>query len=868
MDQAAYQTALEKRQYPELFRQMQFDCGGRKKLLEMLKALLVPKHSPGRIYDILTRWPFACYLTTNYDNEISNHLDRVGVHFVTLQNRLEDFHHIRSGASHVILKLHSDLDHPSEAIVTSADYKKLSTDTEGVYFREKLRTIFDMFDMVILGHSLSDFDLSLVLKIAQQTANPNRPIYMVATGLNSIEIREFYENFNIVVIAYDNPDGTHDQLRRLLNTADKFVPSRNARVDLPAPIDTQESEAATSMLIFRRLRAVQDHPHWDTAEYVGPLILQALSGTTRIESAEALLSFRPFASMLQVSDRQMVLDSIESARQELVNRRLLESTSSFELTGEGKELALDLKATRDLEKAQAYGQFATSLHRLFPGLDHKQQEQASTLIEQCLVESFRRRGLAIANSIFGDHTISAEDLAALFGAISRAAAHLDEPQLQLAFTEAAHEFLVEPTAPQQNYLTSLSQGFFLYHMLGYDAACATVRRDLFTKTVWFVDSSVLIPLLATGSHNHAYASDFFARLGKRGVRPFVTRRMAREVWEHLEWAARFVRENPSITPAFVAAALVKPGYNQNLFLDGFIRLSAERQVGSFDEYVQACGLDLTHGVVMERIAASGIRITDMSVLPGFQQDDWGEVRHLADMIKDDRAARGIYRSDEQVDADAEVLFIIQKFRSGGYRLESDIAKAYFVSQSHVLDRVSTEEYVTTWTPESVYRYLLSLPGELPNPALFQECMLHEYFQAGISVIDKTRYTRFFGPAIDASRVRFEEQKKQYLKDVERSFNSTSLDSSFRATPDLEKPLFVHRMTLRSVEMAQRLAREAIQRAEEAERKVKLLEQERAEKWRSADRARIRQREAEAKHLADPKHIKKRERQRKRKQRKK
>ena len=863
-DPEAYQECLRKHQYAELFRQAEFDSGGRGKLVEMLRALLVPgQQGPGRTYDILARWPFACYLTTNYDNEIQKHLDRLGVHFGTLQNQLVDFHHIRDGAAGVILKLHSDLDHPAEAIITSKDYKRLSTDTGGAYFQAKLRTIFDMFDVVIVGHSLTDPDIQLVLQTAQETANPGRPIYMIATGLNTIQVRNFSETYNVVVVRYDNPDGSHDQLRKLLGAADGFVTSRKDRLDLPPPIDAQESEAAVSMFVFRRLRAVRGDRNWNTADYVGPLILRALTSVQSVASAEDLLAFKPFASMLSSSDRSALLDSIQITCQELTSRGLLSGGLPLRLTQEGSALALELKATRELEKSQAYGQFATTVHRLFPGLDEAGRDRAITLVEQCIVEAFRSRGLAIANSILGDQKAGPEDLSALFGAISRAVAHLDTPELQLAFTEAAHEFLVSPTLPQQNYLTALSQGFFLFHMLGYDATCTKIRQDLFRKTAWFCDSSIQIPLLAVGSHNHDYAKDLFARLRAAGVKPMVTRRMCRETWEHLEWARRFIREAGSVTPEFLAAALVKPGFQQNLFLDGFIRLSAEGRISGFEDYLRACDLQLSHESVLKRLMENGLVVTDISLLDGFEQQDWGQVQELADIIKADRAAHSIYRSDDQVYADAEVLYLIRQLRNGGYRIGSDVEKAYFISQSNVFNRVSTKGYVTTWSPEAVYRYLLSLPGELPDPILLQECMLHEYYHAGISFIDKNRYLRFFSPLINASRVTFEEQKQGYLKDVESHFGANTLDAAFEATDDLEKPLFVHRLTLFSIEHARRLSRQAIDRAEQAEKRVRILESEREGKWRSASRARSRQLAAEERNLADPKHARKRHRQQKR-----
>ena len=867
-DPDGYRATLEARRYPALFQQAEYDGGGRRNLVQQMAALLRPsRQRPGELYQILVRWPFACYLTTNWDDEIACHLEAIGCHYTTLQNSPEDFHHIRESASHLIIKLHSDLEHPNNAVITSSDYQALSFGPAGNSFRVKLRTIFDFFDVLIIGHSLEDPDIQIVLQTAKQTANQNRPIYLLATGANKIDIREFYQNYNIVLIPYDNIDNTHAQLRRMLLTADRFIQSRTKRIDLPVPMNTVERDAAVSLFLFRRLQVVQNDPAWTTAEYLGPLILHAAGLEVPPRHLTELLSIAPFQSMVSASDPSLLLTSIEITCRELQAHGLLQTVEPLALADKGRTLAQTLKSTRDLERSQAIGQFLSTLRHIFPTLSEKEAELSRMLIEECIVESFRRRGLAIAGSIFGSQSVGADDLTDLFASISTSAASFSNNNLQLAFTEAAHEFLTAPTEPQRNYLSSVSQGFFLFHMLGYDVSCARIRNDLFRSTAWFCDSSVLIPLLAHGSQNHEFALDFFRRLIAKGVRPFVTVNMAREVFQHLEWAVRFVKQNPASSPTFLAAALAKPGYKQNHFLDGYIRLSAEGRVSSFADYLGlVCKGEFSHASVMDRLNASGILVTSMHLMEGFRDEDMVEVSNLADVVKEDRASHMIYTSDEQVQAEAEVLYIIRQLRGGGYRMNVKYERVYFISESHVLNRVTDREYVTTWTPEKVYRYLLSLPGEQPDANLLQQCMLNESYLSGTSLIDKKRYLVFFDSVISTARLQFQEQKQQYLDEIESSATGLTLESQFESTPDLEKPLFVHRMSFHNIEAALKVAREATERAVEAERKVKRLEEEREHKWRSAGRARAAQLAAEERNRTDPKHVRKRERQLKRRKR--
>lgn len=76
---------------------------------------------------------------------------------------------------------------------------------------------------------------------------------------------------------------------------------------------------------------------------------------------------------------------------------------------------------------------------------------------------------------------------------------------------------------------------------------------------------------------------------------------------------------------------------------------------------------------------------------------------LAEQITKARKAADTNWSEHQVSAEAEVLHIIQSLRSKKYVSggSETYQHFYFVSQSTVLDRVSSDDAVTTWSPEAV-----------------------------------------------------------------------------------------------------------------------------------------------------------------------
>ena len=165
IDDKSYRKYLDNSRYAELFRQIERDLGGnRQALIDLIQPLLIPsKKKKGMLYELIARWPFACYLTTNYDDEISVALASCQQHFTVIQNAPEDFYVWRDGISHIVQKLHSDLDHPSNVVITSEDYRRLQYDPAGQYFRDRLTAVFTMFNILILGHSLSDPDIGHIL---------------------------------------------------------------------------------------------------------------------------------------------------------------------------------------------------------------------------------------------------------------------------------------------------------------------------------------------------------------------------------------------------------------------------------------------------------------------------------------------------------------------------------------------------------------------------------------------------------------------------------------------------------------------------------------------------------------------------------
>ena len=544
---------------------------------------------------------------------------------------------------------------------------------------------------------------------------------------------------------------------------------------------------------------------------------------------------------------------------------------NIKITDDGRAKVQEYQSIRETEKDQAYGQFRLNLKNNYENLTDLQFKQCQNLAEEAIIASFSSRGLTISNQIFSGQSAGPGEVSDLFGYISDRAARIDDTELRLAFIDAMHQMLIEPNPPQRKYLASVSQGYFLYHLLGLDPSYRQVTQNIFQSTFWICDSSIILPYIAVGCYNHDYAVELFKMLSSANALIFTTSKLLQETWEHFEWALQFMKNPGAESPEFLRAALVKGSYKQNLFLDGYIRLSADGMIGTFKDYLDIIlpNGEISRSLFDKNIAKAGVRLIDISTLNGFVQNDWGEIEGAKSNIQKEREKRGIYRSPLQVESEAEVWIIVKNLRDKKYLIDDQGSpeRVYFVSQSRIIDQVFEPKAVTTWTPEALYRYLSALPGSEVNPDLIQQCMLNEYYYAGISFIDKDRYKRFFGPSIDAAKISFEKEKTKYLNELEETY-TRNIEDAFEKTPDLEKPFFVAQMGWRLAEASQKREESAKKRALEAETKVKKLESEKEKAWKTREKVRQEQETARLRNLKDQKHVHKRLKQAKKRKKKK
>jgi hypothetical protein len=620
------------------------------------------------------------------------------------------------------------------------------------------------------------------------------------------------------------------------------------------------------MAIYRRFAAEGDAVT-RPGDYLGPLILHTLFsyGAKEISSEEILKKSPLVTALTSEATRAAVPDAIELLASAGV---ITFQDGVLRLTKAGEGRAEQRSLLRALEEDQAYGQFLTDVTTQC-NLTTERREHVVELLRGVLVSAFRQRGLSIASAVFTNSSIEHDALSDLFFSCSSAASSLEDSDLSLAFVDAAQRFILRPTVQQKHYLASLSQGFFAYHLFGLDPTRKRIRREVFEHTIWWCDSHILIALLAIGSQNHEYARDLFSRLKNLKAFTLTTTRLIREVFQHLDWFVRLTQREKPDSPKFLEAAMAAGGYKQNLFLDGFIRCSAEGNCANLSAYLVGVAPNgPTEASIAKLLEAHGIRVLDIGEFKGFQPEHTREMFELTHDISEERARGGTLRSTLQIEAEAEILTMIQKVHEGIYCppiQNATFDRCYFLSQSRVLDKISALHPVA-WTPEALYRFITELPGEELDPELLYRCMLQEFFASGMEVIDVPRYEKFFGSMINVAKTTYAKERDGFLHEFPGKYGE-SLDKDFESTPDLEKPFFVEQMGWKAAQRHEAKAHQAEEqlsaaRRREAEAQAELtkLRQELNSGRKRRKAVRAKQVEAEQRNAQDEKHLRKRRRQ--------
>lgn len=777
---------------PELFDVVADNIGGMHELVNQLRPLLVSRDATGAAYEYLAKWPFRCYLTTNYDDAIEQHLRRLHENYAILNNSQPDLAQIDAHTTERIVKLHGDFDFTDGLVLGQRQYQDFKVGNRS-YFREKLKSIFSMVPVLVVGHSLTDPHIALILEQAKELNAFDRPIYMIMADVKAADSRKYREEFNIELLSYDNSDKTHSQLIRLLKLIDRFViPRTQCASPLLDPPDPNESRLASSLYLFSKGK-----PHHDR------LVTQALSPQVLAISAsdaDREISFEQIRDCVipEVLKQDGALqEQLNASVEQLFDLGLVTRTETgVTITPTGLEHFNKVVRSREILESQVYDLLQAKLQETAPGAADEIEMLVSGL-RNTIAAVFRQRGLAASSMLFGNSSLDPSDMPELFETIMNSAARVATPELRMVFSEFVMDLLTYPNETQREYIANISQGYFAFHMFGADPDGADVRKKIAQETLWICDSNLLVPLIASECSLSAFSSGLLSQLQHLGINTITTGYFVSETLGHFRWAKNNFNGNGGVTRGEMLGMIRDPNYSGNLFVDGYIAGAAKNKWRSFDEFVEAIGVE-TIDDLETKLDNLGIRRMDLSQFVGYSDSVLADREQLVAEIIDRRTRQNTLRGGrDQATAEAEALLIIRGIRKGGLSVDGQgYRNAYFLSTSRLLDIMYRGvDGLITWFPDNLFRHLQVLcPQSLDVPRAF-DAITSNYYRLGVEVVDQPAYRKFFDPVINEASVTLRREKEHYEAAVAANVHDQQkaaerLEDQFENTPDLDKPRLV------------------------------------------------------------------------------
>ena len=847
---------------PRLFGQL-IRQHGRSAVISQVATQLRRVTQPGPVHRLLAAWPFASYVTTNYDTLMDCAL-RDHSAWLSIGNTPPETKKISGDVSNVVWHPHGIVDAAdatSRLVLSQDDYDNIYP--AGSPVLETLKALLRMRSIVFFGFGFNDPDLGQLLKLVARLSDPGQPAYAFLSGVNAARREELRTGYNVVTIPYDAPESDHSELLTVLRHYSHFIVDRNITFGNTPSVPPSYDPEVTSLIVQNALHSgSMVVPHSTQERVMRASLLAALS--THGPLTEADLQ-RQVLSASRASTR----NAFQSSLNVLVENSLVaRSGDRLALT----QAALDLTAQRRASAQLLFEQFFASIqHRVSAYIDNGPPDavkRVSDVAAAFFQDICKRRGLAIAQNLSGGPDEHLQ---------RRAVALLQElpnwfPRCQSlvethALANVVFGVLSDPETPEKVYLGSLTQAYFGKHIAGVEEESIAIRRQLLADTVFVLDSHFVIVLLAQGCTAHEHAVELVRLLGEAQAVLVATDLILVETTEHLEWAMKEVASPQGATSLQRAFDVVRGASGQtNSFLHGYAECLAKGESESFGQYIMAALHQkdtgkLTSTLVRDAISSYGVRVDRVDEL--LQSDHaFGAIAAGLDArIKARRQEYGSYKHERQVNAEAQIVAFVTGIRSGEIEagVDREAAQAFFLTDSRILDGLEGCPQRICMAPEGLYQWLLSTKHFTPEMAanVFDHLLL-ELMESGMQFVPADRIARAFASIVQAGREQMDKVVSEYRMVVESHYGAdhARLFSQIDDLLVVDAAEFLSHKLLREQESL--LAIEE-KRRRDAEKKLKAMES----LQESVARYQRRQREKQKRRAAQSRPRTKKEKQRER-----
>ncbi len=778
------ETLLEKGNYSKIFSEARKVLGGHT-LREILRDKLKPTKE-STIYQIIAKWPISVYMTTNYDDEIQKHLATLGLSYIKYTNSEDHFSLLVPDFSGGIIKLHGDLTEEDGLILTEEDYQQILHARKWEYWRTKMTSIFQMNRIIVIGYSISDSNVKHVLEAARKGTGVTQPVIWIAPNVSYRDRDELLKQYRIRVLSYDDRDGQHKNLVRLLQSIDEAVPPRTIikiREGVKSALSPiQENTATAGFFVFNEFCKRKDFEE----QRIG-IILSAMQGS--LPELEKLSRF-DFDVALEISGWPKNIKIDPDFKSKVISRAiesglLVEEKTDFKVGENAVKNALETRLAFGHMRERFKKSIVLRIKRDFSELTDEQVNLLSNDIESSLIEYFREGGLSLASILFSKGHLRTLP-GSIFTFITSASTRYDNLTLRQAFFKISIDSFMHAGAPEIDYLGRLSQGFFAFHGLGVFGDEAAERLNLARQTVWLIDSDTQIRLLAVGCYGNSMFRDCITRLKKIDLRFFTTASLLSETKVHLWYADNVIKNHGQNSADVMASANGETPYRKpNLFMEGFVNWQAAGNPCNWQSYLYSIFQkhDFNEINFEDTVNKLGIEVIDLEVWPGFVKADFTKIEEYAAQIVKRLESYIQAESDNETDQgfdpyrkakpEAEVYNIIRKEREGDYNIVLEHGQkhqAWFISYTSMLNLLE-RNVIVTWQPQAFLSFastICDLADAESTRQAFERIVLG-LAQSGMKLLDDETIARVFGGIIEQAKLNIEELREEYKEMLQNKY---------------------------------------------------------------------------------------------------
>lgn len=490
------------------------------------------------------------------------------------------------------------------------------------------------------------------------------------------------------------------------------------------------------------------------------------------------------------------------------------------------------------------------IRRTYSQTTDTQASGIAQYIESSLIGFFKECGLSLSTTLvdrYQNRNSAMPIPSSIIKFINQAALKFDTILERQIFSTISIDIFTQAETIEKEYLGRISQGFYAYHALGIFGDAARERLEQAKQTVWLVDSSLQIPILALAAPTSTTFRDTFIRLRELGIRFFTTEKLFEETTEHLLFAEDVVRKQGTSSYNLMAAATGQSPYRKaNQFLEGFVRWRAAGNPNDWQAYMQkifGVGNPNTKEI-KSTLTELGIEVYPLDIWPGYEANDlqiyinyeqgivdaWEKIIRPKQDFEDDLDILADYYKKAGPEADAMV--IITQEREGKYHMLSESTEksfAWFISQTSMLNSINNTKI--TWQPEAFLRFAATLApasnSQDANRAF--DLLLLGFTQLGVSLLNDKTINLAFGGLIDQAALDARELQESYISMLSEKYSESAESVIMRLRP-MDRPTGVVQLQNEILEQQAKKMTEikfgletAINKAHHAEKRVGELE---------------------------------------------